>query len=225
MRRIVLKGFKKPDKASIYNSERAYSFSFYSGQIAEFSSRYEMERFMTEANKALNDYLVEMLELFVAVHSEYWRQWLYLDVKPGSNTRTARSCEVEFETIPTILDKIVSGLPSYNGSYQPISQFITILNGLENVINLMSTIRYEKLDHLELKRFCLVERQVSRLKNDLEHFVDRVNERLKEKEMDPDVGLMPDVQSRIAKYHNNQASSYRGPVMPTIAAKSGKNHK
>ena len=58
MKRITLKGYLTPDKSSIYNSDRAYSYSFFQGQTAYMSSRYEMERFMTEANKALNDYIL-----------------------------------------------------------------------------------------------------------------------------------------------------------------------
>ncbi len=174
MKRITLKDYARPDKSSLYIDQRMYSVSLYTGQSATFSSKSEVQAFLAEVNRWLNDYLVEIIELFNSVQAEYWKIWLYLDSSGTQQQETAGKCEYELQCIPNYLSRLVSNYPSYNGGYYTIGGMLKILASLMRVIDHISIVRYDKRDFLEIKRFNLVEERLGKLEYALCHIVDLI---------------------------------------------------
>ncbi len=186
MKRITIKSYSEPDKTSLYVEDRCYSVSLWARQKAVFKNRDDVEKFLAEANRVLNDYLVEVIDLFTNIQTEYWKLWLYLDSESGQLTRTAGICESALSFVPQCLGRIVSGFAAYDGSYSTINWFLKAVNNLKTVTDEMSVIRYEKRDFLEIKRFNLIEGRLNSLKYELEHIVDTVMQSLQMKEKLPE---------------------------------------
>ena len=178
MKQIGLIQHQRPNRKSIYLDERNYRIFLYQGKTIRFSSKKNMERFISELNRFLTKSLHELIGLYSEVSKSYWATWFYMDSHDRSINHRIKNNQDRglslLESLPKMVNLAVDRCHYTNGNPFTFGYFTKSIDALDGVINILIDIRKIKHHYAEIYRLETLLTRTLLLRNEIDSIDEKI---------------------------------------------------
>jgi hypothetical protein len=152
MRKIQLTHITSPGHTDLYLDKKKYSVYLGNGKLIHIGSERNSLAFLNEVNRFLNLELVELNEIFIEVHSEFRRSWIYLDPSQENWYKLAeQKARRAVSSIPELFDKCVRSVGS-GAMHQVWSSLNTISLMMIDICEILHDLYEKRSQYYQMRR-------------------------------------------------------------------------
>lgn len=155
----------KVDKLKRNSDTKLYELDFGNGQRFEFTSKRNGTKFCNSVGAFFSLKLLEIIKIYIEVHSEFYRLWFYFDTIHYQKQYLGLNLFRGFEKK---LDNFSRETALPNGNYYIYHNFDYLIGQLLGVVDLIAELHKKRSNQLELKYNTFWVARLNGLKNELE---------------------------------------------------------
>ena len=154
MKKIVLDGIREPLIRSVRSIDKNYIFNMGNGSFYAFKSRVQIEKFQNEAERALNDVLIQLNDILITTRTLYQQNWIYFD----NNSDLEKTIIMNLQMIEQAMFYLVNKSTGANHNSWIFQKFNIITDSFKVMSEQLSELLYSRVNYYDAKRMIIQKR-------------------------------------------------------------------